>query len=147
MSVEKIEGVNNNGGAAKSETAISTVKVFEVTTNVNEIITIKKEPLDFVEFTGDDVSNASANPLIDINKKSVAVSSSNVVNEDGVTVSYQIEKWNSTEASKYDDRIDSEEDIKDFEDEEEDIDLSGFDEDSDEEVQRKSISRFATWTN
>ena len=140
MSVEKIEGVNNNGGAAKSESATSAVKVFEVTTNVNEIITIKKEPLDFVEFTGDDASNASANPFIDINKKSVAVSSSNVVVEDGVTVRYQIEKWNSTEASKYDDRIDSEEEIKDFEDEDEDIDLSGFDEDSDEEVQRKSIA-------
>ena len=138
MSVGNVNTVNNNGVVAKANIDTSMVKIFEVTTNVNEIITIKKEPLDFVEYTGSNALDASVNPLLELKDKPSVASSSNVSVEEGVTVSYQIEKWNSTEKSKYGERIDSEEDEKDFEDE--DIDLSGFDDESEDEAQNKSIA-------
>ena len=143
MSLEKVKAMNNNGAVAKGEIDTSNVKVFEVTTNVNEIITIKKEPHDFVEYTGNDVLDASANPLFDLRNKSSAVSTLNCIVEEGLTVRYQIEKWNSTEKSNTENRINSEEGEQDkldpdLEDEEEDIDLSGFeDDDSDDEGQNK----------
>ena len=131
MSIQNITSTNNNK-EVKVGVDTSVLKVFEVTTNADEIITIKKEPLDFVEYNACDTQEEP---------KLSAVAGS--LSHEGVVVRYQIEKWNSNDGSKTvenknilqdTDEDDLDNDNKDFDEEDdEDIDISDFDEDSEEE--------------
>ena len=135
MSVENLKAINKNGGVEKSEKGTSTVKCFEVSTNLNEIITIKNEPQDFVDFPRKAVVDASANPLFNIHKKSSVVSSSNCNFEENLIIRYPTQKYDTAEKSNIDAQIYSDKEEYDqlewdWEDEKEHIDIIGYDRDS-----------------
>ena len=151
MSIQKIKSTNNNK-EVKVGVDTSALKVFEVTTNADEIITIKKEPLDFVEYAACDTL-LSENQSVDTQKKQKESSVTGSLSHEEVVVRYQIEKWNSNDGSKtlenenkrqVTDEDDLYDDEKDFEEEEdEDIDISDFDEDSEEEDDNQSSQSFS----
>ena len=150
MSSQQPKLFNNNKDTQKLDEA-SRVKVFEVTTDVNEIITIKKEPHDFFEYTScatEPVAVAKAVTGGGENKFTSDIESSSH-EESGVQ--YQIETWNcnNIRKTKRDEKTifrptkaaatnENNQDKHDIEieldeEDEQNIDISDFDEYSDEE--------------
>ena len=103
MTTNKIEVENNNKDVKPDNDSTQSLKVFEVSTNQDEIITIKKEPLDFVEYNV--ACGATANPglkeqssdkqqILQTQNGSQGSSESLIM-----TVSYEVEDWSAVENS------------------------------------------------
>ena len=99
MSAQEVNQENNNKEVKGRSDTTTKVKIIEVNTNANEIITIKKEPHDFFEYTACDTA-AKADQLLEHDEEKEQSGSSNTIRDNHLVVRYQIEKWNSSDTSK-----------------------------------------------
>ena len=163
MSGNHVPTENNNKEVKLATTTTTDVKVFEVRTNSNEIITIKKEPHDFVEYAAVDSLRNTSQDYTET-QKTIASSSETKVQhqreQENLIVSYEVENWNLSEVSKadarrgkisgnsrenkkisiIDDDDETDEDLTDTEEEfeEDDIDISDLEEVDEEKEENAS---------